>query len=274
VTALLEVHDLDRMFVSGPMAKRRRVHAVDDVSFAIDAGETYGLVGESGSGKSTVARLVSRLDTPTSGSILLGGRDIATLAGAELKQLRRDVQMVFQDPYSALNPRMTVEDLVIEPFRIHRLHSAADRRARMFRLLDQVGLARSAAARKPVEFSGGQRQRIMIARALALEPKVLVADEPVSALDVSVQAQVLNLFKDLQDELHLSCLFISHDLSVVEFVSDRIGVMHHGRLLEEGLPAQILGSPRHQYTRDLLSAIPRIDVAWTGGADHTTAGGA
>ena len=260
MTAVLEVSDLNRVFVSGLATRRRRVHAVDNVSFTIGAGETYGLVGESGSGKSTVARLVSRLDTPTSGSIRLDGRDIATLAGDGLKQLRRDVQMVFQDPYSALNPRMTVEDLVIEPFRIHRLYPPGERRARMVRLLDQVGLPRGAAARKPVEFSGGQRQRIMIARALALEPKVLVADEPVSALDVSVQAQVLNLLKDLQDELHLSCLFISHDLSVVEFVSHRIGVMYHGRLIEEGPPAQILGNPQHDYTRNLLSAIPRIDA--------------
>ncbi|BCJ61461.1 ATP-binding cassette domain-containing protein [Micromonospora endophytica] len=260
MTPLVEVQALNRVFTSGSMFARRRVSAVQDVSFTIAAGETYGLVGESGSGKSTVARLISRLDTPTSGSIRLDGRDIAGLRGRELTQLRRDVQMVFQDPYSALNPRMSVQELVYEPWRIHGLHSPEQRRTRLIRLLDQVGLPRSAAQRKPVEFSGGQRQRIMIARALALEPRLLIADEPVSALDVSVQAQVLNVFKDLQEQLGLACLFISHDLSVVEFVSDRIGVMYLGELIEEGRPAEIYRAPKTEYTRRLLTAIPRIEA--------------
>ncbi|MFC8845894.1 MULTISPECIES: ATP-binding cassette domain-containing protein [unclassified Micromonospora] len=258
MTPLIEVTGLNKVFTAGSLFTRRRVHAVRDVSFTLGAGETYGLVGESGSGKSTVARLIARLDTPASGTIRLDGRDVAGARGRELARLRRDVQMVFQDPYGALNPRMTVRDLVYEPWRIHRLHTPAQRRGRLDRLLDQVGLPRWAADRKPVEFSGGQRQRIMIARALALEPRLLIADEPVSALDVSVQAQVLNVFKDLRDELGLACLFISHDLSVVEFVSDRIGVMYRGELIEQGRPADVYRAPATDYTRRLLDAIPRI----------------
>jgi ABC-type glutathione transport system ATPase component len=258
---LVEVSGLSKVFVSGPVLSRHRVTAVRDVSFTIAAGETYGLVGESGSGKTTVARLVSRLETPTSGHVRVAGRDIAAARGRELKELRRDVQVVFQDPYSALNPRMTVRDLVYEPWRVHGLHTADERRARLARLLDQVGLPRAAADRKPVEFSGGQRQRIMIARALALEPRLLIADEPVSALDVSVQAQVLNLFKDLREELGLACLFISHDLSVVEFVSDRVGVMYLGELIEEGRPADIYQAPKTDYVRRLLDAVPKIEAA-------------
>jgi ABC-type glutathione transport system ATPase component len=265
MSALLTVDSLERTFTSGPPWARKHVHAVKGVSFHIDKGETYGLVGESGSGKSTVARLVSRLDVPNAGTISLNDRDIAGLKGAQLKQLRKDVQMIFQDPYSALNTRMTVEEIISEPLKIHGLLDRAGRRARVFDLLDKVEMPKAAAQRKPVEFSGGQRQRIMIARALVLEPRVLVADEPVSALDVSVQAQVLNLLRDLQQQLDLAVLFISHDLSVVDFVSDRIGVMYKGELLEEATANEILTNPKTDYTKALLAAVPRIDAA-RGGA--------
>ncbi|MFG1922021.1 ATP-binding cassette domain-containing protein [Cryptosporangium sp. NPDC048952] len=260
MSALMEVTGLRKVFRLGPVWARRDLVAVRDVSFTIDAGQTYGLVGESGSGKSTVARLIARLEKPSAGTIRLDGQDIAELRGAALKSLRRDVQMVFQDPFTALNPRMSVRELVYEPWQIHGLYNATQRNTRLRTLLDQVGLPATAAGKKPVEFSGGQRQRIMIARALALEPKLLIADEPVSALDVSVQAQVLNVFKDLQENLGLACLFISHDLSVVEFVSDRVGVMYRGDLLEEGTPSEIYRSPSTDYTKRLLAAIPQVEA--------------
>jgi ABC-type glutathione transport system ATPase component len=266
---LLQVQGLAKQFVSGSIFHRVRFDAVKDVSFTVNRGTTYGLVGESGSGKSTVARMVARLATPTAGSIRLDGKEIGQLTGSALKQLRRDVQMVFQDPYSALNPRMTVEQLVTEPFRVHGLYSTAERRTRARRLLDQVGMPTGSQHKRPVEFSGGQRQRIMIARALALDPRLIIADEPVSALDVSVQAQVLNLFKDLQDELGLAYLFISHDMSVVEFVSDHLGVMRSGELVEAGPARDVLNAPQHEYTQRLLAAIPELDMAAAPSAAET-----
>ena len=261
MSALLEVDDVTKDFVVGPPLRRTTFHAVKGVSLRIEAGSSYGLVGESGSGKTTVARKVAQLTRPTSGAIRFDGVDTTGLKGRKLLEFRRNVQMVFQDPYGALNPRMTVLQLISEPWEVHRLHTSADRRRRAAALLDKVGLPSSALERKPVEFSGGQRQRIMIARALALEPRLIVADEPVSALDVSVQAQVLNLLKDLQEELGLSYLFISHNLSVVEFISDRIGVMLLGDLVEEGDRESIYRSPRTEYTRRLLDAIPALPEA-------------
>lgn len=257
---ILEVSGLTKTFHTGPSFRKRTVEAVKAVSFNIEQGKTYGLVGESGSGKSTVARLVSRLTEPTSGTITFNGRDVSSMTAAQKFAYRRDVQIIFQDPYSALNPRMTVEQLITEPWVIHRMHTPKERRERALKLMDQVGLPQAALERKPVSFSGGQRQRIMIARALALEPKLIVGDEPVSALDVSVQAQVLNLLRDLQDEMGLSYLFISHDLSVVEFLSDRIGVMYLGDLVEEGTKESIYRNPQQEYTKRLISAIPTIDV--------------
>lgn len=258
MSALLQVDQITKDFKVGPPLRRDTFHAVKGVSLTIEPGSSYGLVGESGSGKTTVARMVAQLTQPTSGSIRFDGQDVTELRGRRLLEFRRNVQMVFQDPYGALNPRMSVLQLISEPWEVHRLHSHGDRRRRALQLLDKVGLPPSALDRKPTEFSGGQRQRIMIARALALEPRLIVADEPVSALDVSVQAQVLNLLKDLQDELGLSYLFISHDLSVVEFISDYIGVMLLGEIVEEGDRESIYRSPRSDYTRRLLDAIPAL----------------
>lgn len=253
--AILELESLTKIF---HVSRHQQVQAVKGVSMSIATGTTYGLVGESGSGKSTVARIVSRLTDASSGTVRFDGADVTKLDRAGDKRYRRDVQMIFQDPNAALNPRMTVQELVEEPLVIHSVGSKLERRARVHELLDQVGLPATAADRKPVDFSGGQRQRIMIARALALKPRLIVADEPVSALDVSVQAQVLNLMKDLQDELGLSYLFISHDLSVVDFISDRIGVMYLGELIEEGDRQSIYANPHHDYTRSLIDAIPRV----------------
>jgi ABC-type glutathione transport system ATPase component len=253
MSTILEVRDLVKGF--------GRVAAVRGVSFSIEAGTTYGLVGESGSGKTTVARMVARLARPDAGRLLFEGQDVARLRGRRLRAFRTDVQMIFQDPYSALNPRMDVLQLISEPWQVHCLHSPREWRARAVALLDQVGLPAGSLERRPGEFSGGQRQRIMIARALALGPRLIVADEPVSALDVSVQAQVLDLLKDLQDELGVSYLFISHDLAVVEFVSDRIGVMRRGELIEEGGKRDIYRAPREAYTRELLAAIPELPAA-------------
>ncbi|HSN12464.1 MAG TPA: ATP-binding cassette domain-containing protein [Propionibacteriaceae bacterium] len=255
---IVSVRDLRKTFRVGSFYRRIDVEAVKGVSFDIPAGTTYGLVGESGSGKSTVARLVSRLSVPTSGRIEFEGSDVAGLTGPALMGYRRNVQMVFQDPYAALNPRMTVAELVIEPYVVHRLYTRSERLTRARQLLDRVGLPASSLEKKPTNFSGGQRQRIMIARALAMEPRLIIADEPVSALDVSVQAQVLNLLKDLQEELGLSYLFISHDMAVVDFISDRVGVMNRGVLVEEGTPDEIIRHPQHEYTAALIAAIPRI----------------
>jgi oligopeptide transport system ATP-binding protein len=230
---------------------------VQGISFDLEPGRTFGIVGESGSGKSTVARCIMRLDQPTSGQVIFGETDIATAPESTLKPLRRDIQMVFQDPWASLNPRHTVERILTEPWEIHDgVVPSAQRPAKVLELLQLVGLDSSFARRYPSQFSGGQRQRISIARALALSPKVLILDEAVSALDVSVQAQVLNLLADLQKRLRMTYLFISHDLSVVRHLCHRIGVMYLGRMVETGSVQQIFAEPRHPYTQALLSAMP------------------
>lgn len=251
MSRLLEVIDLEKHF--------GRVHAVNRVSFAIDAGETLALVGESGCGKSTTGRCVLRLVEPTAGEIRFGGRSILPLRGRKLGGLRAEMQIVFQDPFSALDPRMRIDQTIGEPLFVHRACPRRETSGRVAELLELVGLPRSAAHRFPHELSGGQCQRVGIARALALRPKLLVADEPVSALDVSVQAQVLNLMRDLQDELGLAYLFISHDLSVVRHVAHRAAVMYLGRLVEIGPVDALFGGPLHPYTRALLSAVPVPD---------------
>ena len=257
VTPLLAVENLVKHF---PLREGKRlVRAVDGVSLTLAEGETLGIVGESGCGKSTLARLILRLIDATSGSIRFDGADLLALGAAELRRLRRDMQIVFQDPFASLDPRMTVGAIIAEPLTIHGIGSPQERRKRVERLLATVGLDPGAFARYPHEFSGGQRQRIGIARAIALEPKLLILDEPVSALDVSIQSQVLNLLMDLKAQLRLSYIFISHDLGVVEHVSDRIAVMYLGRIVEEGEAANIFNAPLHPYTRALVSAIPSLD---------------
>ncbi|MFF7748026.1 ABC transporter ATP-binding protein [Streptomyces sp. NPDC007971] len=238
------------------------VKAVDGVDFALARGETLGIVGESGCGKSTVAKMLCHLERPTAGSIRFKGEDITGLSGRALKAVRRNIQMVFQDPYTSLNPRMTVGDIIGEPYEIHpEAAPKGDRRRRVRELLDVVGLNPEYINRYPHQFSGGQRQRIGIARGLALRPEVIVADEPVSALDVSVQAQVINLLDRLQSEFDLSYVFIAHDLSIVRHISDRVGVMYLGRIVEIGSQAEIYDHPTHPYTQALLSAVPVPDPA-------------
>lgn len=259
---LLELRDLATHFpVRGGVLLRARGtnRAVDGVSLAVERGETLGLVGESGCGKSTLGKTVVRLLDPTRGAILFEGSDIAGHSRRQLKPLRKELQMVFQDPAESLNSRHTVGNLIEEPLLIHRMGTPAERARRVAELLDLVGLPASAADRFPFEFSGGQRQRISIARAVALGPKLLVCDEPVSALDVSIQSQILNLFLDLQAELGLAYLFIAHDLAVVRHVSDRIAVMYLGRIMEYADADSLMSRPRHPYTQALIAAIPVPD---------------
>lgn len=263
---LVEVDQLTKKFggqggLSGIIggAKPTQLTAVDAVSFQIRAGEILGLVGESGSGKTTLGRCMLRLIEPNSGHVRFDGMDLIGLSGAELRDARRQMQMIFQDPYSSLNPRMTVRQMLNEVLRFHRICPEAAIPARVAELLALVGLAPDSADRLPRHFSGGQRQRIGIARALAVEPKFIVADEPVSAVDVSVQAQIMNLLLDLRDRLGLTILLIAHDLSVVRYVSDRVGVLYLGRIVEIGTRAQIFSAPRHPYTQALLRAAPRPD---------------
>jgi oligopeptide transport system ATP-binding protein len=260
---LLEVNDLHKHFPirSGLLIDRKvgEVKAVDGVSFEVKSGETLGLVGESGSGKSTTGYCILQLLKPTSGSVRFEGVELTDLGREELRKMRREMQIVFQDPYSSLDPRMTVGDIVGEPLVVHGIGTRRDRSARIRELLDVVGFDPSYTNRYPHEFSGGQRQRIGIARALALSPKLIVCDEPVSALDVSIQAQILNLLKDLQQDFGLTYLFIAHDLAVVRTMSDRIAVMNKGQLVEIGPAEEVYTNPKHDYSKALLSAVPIPD---------------
>ncbi|MFT4112363.1 ATP-binding cassette domain-containing protein [Silvibacterium sp.] len=249
--ALLEARGLSKQY--GPDAR-----VVDDVSFSIAEGETLGLVGESGSGKSTIARMVLGLVEPTSGEVIFDGESVTGAAAREMRALRRRMQVVFQDPFAALNPRMRVKDLVAEPLLIHKACPAAEVRPKVTEMLKAVGLDETALERYPHEFSGGQRQRVNIARALILRPKMLVLDEPVSALDVSVGAQVINLLRDLQRDFGLTYLFISHSMPLVRYLSTRIAVLHRGKLVEEGPSLELCAAPREAYTRSLLEATPSL----------------
>jgi oligopeptide/dipeptide ABC transporter ATP-binding protein len=259
---LLLTRDLTRRFSSRPtpFSAPRQLLAVDRVNLTLTPGQTLGLAGESGCGKSTVARLLLRLLEPSSGSIIYDGRDISTLRGADLQRFRREVQIIFQDPFSSLNPRMRVGDIIAEPLIIHRLVEKKAIGSRVMELLESVGLSPSHYGRFPHEFSGGQRQRIGIARALALSPRIIVADEPVSALDISIQAQIINLLQELKRNFALSYLFISHDLSVIRHLCDRIAIMYLGRIVEEGDREQIFSSYLHPYTEGLLSAVPSLEI--------------
>jgi oligopeptide transport system ATP-binding protein len=260
---LLEVTDLVKHFPlrRGLLIDREvdRVRAVDGVSFSLDRGETLGLVGESGSGKSTLARTVLQLLAPSSGSVRFEAREIAGLSRRQMRPLRRQMQMVFQDPYASLNPRRRVGQIVAEPLKLQGEASGSERRRRVQELLERVGLSPEHYDRFPHEFSGGQRQRIGIARAIALRPKLIVADEPVSALDVSIRAQIVNLLADLQEELGLACIFVAHDIGVVRHVSERIAVMHEGKIVEQGPADQVCDRPSDPYTKKLIAAVPVPD---------------
>jgi ABC-type oligopeptide transport system ATPase subunit len=258
---LVEVRNLSKHFTRGGGLFQRAtiVKAVDGVSFAIEDGETFGLVGESGSGKSTTGRCILRLVEPTSGYVSYRGQDVLAFSSSQMRAARRHMQMIFQDPYSSLNPRMRARDIVDEPLAIHKLGTKRERAARVADLFRLVGLDPAHLDRYPHEFSGGQRQRIGVARALALEPKFIIADEPVSALDVSIQAQVVNLLMDLQQRLQLTYLFIAHDLRLVRHICRRVAVMYLGRIVEMGETESIFATPAHAYTRALLSAIPVAD---------------
>ena len=257
---VLEAINLQKYFPTGASKLLQRptqlVQAVDGVSFSLRKGKTLAIVGESGCGKSTLARLLARLIEPTSGSVLLNGENVSTATSKQLLRMRRDIQVVFQDPYACLNPRHSIGQSIGTPIRIQKTMSRTDERHRVFELMDLVGLSTEHYNRFPHEFSGGQRQRAGIARALALQPKVIIADEPVSALDVSIQAQILNLLEKLQADLDLSYVFIAHDLSVVRHIADEVAVMYLGKIVEIGTPEAVYGTPSHPYTRALMSAVP------------------
>jgi len=257
---LLSTHELRKTFVTGEFYwRRRRLHAVNNVDLAVHPGETLGIVGESGSGKSTLLRLILRLIRPSAGRIMFAGQDIAVLSGAKLKSVRRQMQAIFQDPTSSFNPRQTIGAALLAPLEVHGIDTRADRLSRVAEMLERVGLNASFTNRWPHQLSGGQRQRAAIARAIILRPQLVLADEPTSALDVSVQAQILNLFKQTKRELALTCIFVSHNLGVIRYVSDRVAVMYRGRIIEVGTSEEVFTSPRHDYTKALLAAVPEAD---------------
>jgi len=260
--ALIEVEGLTKIYRGQPkgwLGERREVRAVDDVSLTIEAGETLGLVGESGSGKSTLGRMMLRLIEPTSGKVRINGRELTEMRGDELRRARREMQMIFQDPFASLDPRQTVEEILGEPWEIHEPQiGARERREKSAELIKAVGLDSSALPRYAHEFSGGQRQRIGIARALALRPKFIVADEPVSALDVSVGAQIVNLLAELRRDFGLTCLFITHSMPVVRYLSTRVAVMRAGRIVEMGETEALIAAPTQEYTRELIAAAPQM----------------
>jgi len=255
-TPLLSVRNLTKYFHTSTPSGPAVIAAVDGIDFDIYKGETFGLVGESGCGKTTTGRTIARLYTPTAGSILFDGVDLATLSQHELRPFRKRIQMIFQDPYASLNTRMTITDIVAEGMKVHNIASGEEMQARVYQMLERVGLKREHASRYPHEFSGGQRQRIGIARSLAVDPEMIICDEPISALDVSIQAQVVNMLEDLQKEYGLTYLFIAHDLSMVRHISDRIGVMYLGKMAEIAGSDELYVHPLHPYTKSLLSSIP------------------